>query len=266
MSVRIAFQMIGNTKRIIKKHRSSRNRVIRIGVTLTETLWNASKSAKRICVDREFRSIFLMQLLNAKNVHQTTPLTYMNRYPTIFSACRDYFHGKKDLKILSYGCSTGEEVLTLRQYFPSAYIIGAEINKSSLAKCRKLPVDNKVTFIYSTDNEIQKNGPYDAIFCMAVLQRKPHFIIDKGITSLKKIYPFEKFEEQVVKFDQNVKQNGLLILHYSQYSLIDTSIASKYIALGEYNQNDYLSPVFDKNSNIKINPPVQNSIFIKMVE
>ncbi len=97
-----------------------------------------------MCVDKDFRSILLLQLLNSKNVHQTTSLTYMDRYPTIFSACRYYFDGKQDLKILSYGCSTGEEVLTLRRYFPNAHIIGADINKHSLARCRKLPVDEKL--------------------------------------------------------------------------------------------------------------------------
>ena len=51
---------------------------------------------------------------------------------------------RQDIKILSYGCSTGEEVLTLRNYFPNAHIIGAEINKHSLAKCRQLPVDEKI--------------------------------------------------------------------------------------------------------------------------
>ena len=92
--------------------------------------------------------------------------------PTIFSACRDYFDGKQDLKILSYGCSTGEEVLTLRQYFPNAHIIGADINKHSLAICRKLPVDEKITFIYSTPSEIQKYGPFRCNFLHGCLATK----------------------------------------------------------------------------------------------
>ena len=187
----------------------------------------------------------------------------MNRYPEIFSACRDYFDNKKDIKILSYGCSTGEEVLTLRNYFPNAQIIGAEINKHSLKKCREHPVDEKITFIYSTPHEIQKNGPFDAIFCMAVLQRQPHYVEAKGITSLKKIYPFEKFEQQIVELDKVIKPQGLLVVHFTQYSVGDTTVASKYKPLGHYNQSDYSSPVFDRNSNIVKKRSKQNSIFIK---
>ena len=44
-------------------------------------------------------------------------------------------------------------------------------------------------------NEINKNGKFDLIFCMAVLQRTPDKITRQGVKSLKKIYPFEKFEK-----------------------------------------------------------------------
>lgn len=188
----------------------------------------------------------------------------MNRYPKIFSACQEYFKGKEDLKILSYGCSTGEEVLTLRRYFPTAQIIGADINKRSLETCRKLPVDDKISFIYSTPSEIQKHGKFDAIFCMAVLQRKPHDVAAKGITNLSKIYPFEKFENQISELDSLVKENGLLVVHFTQYSLWDTSVALKYEALGDYVQDDYSTPVFDRNSELRRNTNPQKSIFVKL--
>ena len=118
MITKIGMQIIGTAKQTVKEHRSSKSPIIRFGVSIFYVLWNAATTARRVCVDKDFRSILLLQLLNSKNVHQTTSLTYMDRYPTIFSACRDYFDGKQDLKILSYGCSTGEEVLTLRQIFP----------------------------------------------------------------------------------------------------------------------------------------------------
>ena len=263
MMTRVGMQIIVTAKQKVKRHQSSNNLIIRFIVSIFYVLWNTAQTARRVFVDKEFRSILFLQLLNSKNVHQTTPLTYMDRYPKIFSACRDYFDGKQDIKILSYGCSTGEEVLTLRRYFPNAHIIGAEINKNSLAKCRQLPVDKKINFIYSTPHEIQKHGPFDAIFCMAVLQRKPHDIEAKGITSLKGIYPFEKFEGQIVELDNLVNPQGLLVVHFTQYSVADTAVASKYVPLGDYNQDDYSSPVFDRNSNLIENPASQKSIFVK---
>jgi len=264
MNAKIGMQIIGTAKQTIKEHRFSKSLIIRIGVSLLYVLWNAARTVMRVCVDKNYRSILLLQLLHSKNVHQTTSLTYMDRYPTIFSACRDYFDGKQDLKILSYGCSTGEEVLTLRRYFPTAHIIGADINKRSLAICKRLPVDEKMTFLYSTPSEIQKHGNFDVIFCMAVLQRQPHDIAAKGISSLKKIYPFEKFERQIIELDKLLKPQGLLVVYFTQYSICDTAVASMYEPLGDYNQNDYVSPLFNKNSDLVNNPTPQNTVFIKM--
>ncbi|WP_338449823.1 methyltransferase domain-containing protein [Niallia oryzisoli] len=263
MLTKVGMLIIGTAKQTVKRHQSSKNIIIRSGISGFYQLWNTVQTLRRVCVDKEFRSILLLQLLNSKNVHQTTPLTFMNRYPEIFSACRDYFGDKQDIKILSYGCSTGEEVLTLRQYFPNAQIVGAEINKNSLAICRNLKVDEKIKFIHSTSQEIEKYGPFDAIFCMAVLQRKPHYIKAKGVTSLKKIYPFEKFEQQIVELDHLVNPQGLMVVHFTQYSVVDTKVASKYEPLGDFNQDDYESPVFDRNSNLVINPSSQKSIFVK---
>ncbi len=255
--------MIGAAKQVIKEYKSSKNPIIKFCIVTLTFCWNSTKNIKRFFVDTEFRSILLLQVIDAKNVHQTTPLTYMDRYPKIFSACRDYFSDKKDIKILSFGCSTGEEVLTLRSYFPNAHIVGADINKRSIAICRNLPVDDKITFVHSSYSEIEKHGPFDAVFCMAVLQRKPHYIAAKGISSIKKIYPFEKFEKQVIELDGLIKENGLLTIHFTQYSLGDTSVAYKYESLGEYNQHDYRSPVFDKKSQLATNILPLRSIFIK---
>lgn len=172
------YELTKNTKvrKWFKSNYDSKNLIIRY---IIRSLYFVKKSLyiiRKICTDKEFRAIFYMSIFNAGKVHQTTPLTCMDRYPIIFSACRDYFNDNKDIKILSYGCSTGEEVLTLRKYFNDANIVGAEINKNSFKICRKLKVDDKITFINSNQNEIKKNGKFDLIFCIAVFQRTPDTI------------------------------------------------------------------------------------------
>src|SRR5579872_1723282 len=42
--------------------------------------------------------------------------TTEDRYPQIFRFVRGELAGRRDLRLLSFGCSTGEEVFTLRQY------------------------------------------------------------------------------------------------------------------------------------------------------
>lgn len=260
----LIIRQMKRVKSYIKKQKSSNNIMIRFFILSLIFLWNIIKTILCFCFNAEYRSILFLQLLHAKEVHQTTSLTCMNRYPEIFKACRDYFNNKKELTLLSYGCSTGEEVLTLRQYFPQANIIGADINKHSLARCKKLMVDDKVTFIYSKKSELLKYGKYDAIFCMAVLQIKPHFVRSNGITNLKKIYPFEKFEQTVNELDRLINKDGLLVIHFTQYSVADTNIAFAYETVGDYNQEEYIGPVFDKGSNIIENPIPFKSIYKKL--
>ncbi len=51
--------------------------------------------------------------------HQLSNATEMDRYPEIFQACANHFGGKK-LKILSFGCSTGEECVSILKYMPNS--------------------------------------------------------------------------------------------------------------------------------------------------
>lgn len=97
----------------------------------------------------------------------------MHRFPRIFRICRDYLGGRENLRILSYGCATGEEVFTLRNYFPHAFIAGAEINRRSLSVAKRRSTDDRVVFLEPDARRIRALGPFDAVFCLAVLQRQP---------------------------------------------------------------------------------------------
>lgn len=244
-------------QKVVKSFYPLQHKIFDLCVTFIRTI-------KGIITDKNARAILYMKVFDSGRVHQTTAATCLNRYPDIFSACKEYFRGKDEIRILSFGCSTGEEVITLQRYFPRAEIVGAEINKNSLAVCRKLNLGEKIHFIDSVPREIESCGPFDAIFCMAVFQRTPGLISEKEITDLKKIYPFEKFEQQIIELDQYLNVNGLLVIHMSQYDFPDTVIASKYQAFGDYNQNYYGRFVFDRDSKIKKEIKQRNSIFMKV--
>ena len=251
-----------NLKKRLKAKENSSNPIVRFIIKTLRKISDILRKTKRFLTNKEYRSVVCMQIFHPKDVHQTTQLTCLNRYPEIFAACRQYFQGigKSNIRILSFGCCTGEEVVTLREYFPEAEIVGAEINKYSLDICRKRKLDEKITFIESSHKNITAHGPYDAVFCMAVLQRTPHVIEKKNITDLSKIYPFEKFEKQIDELDSYIKKDGLLIVHITQYDLGDADIASKYEAYGNYG---YSCGLFDKNNKLVAIDEKRNSIFVK---
>jgi hypothetical protein len=188
----------------------------------------------------------------------------MDRYPEIFSACRDYFVGKPNPRILSYGCATGEEVLTLRGYFASSLIVGAEINRHSLSVARRNNVDKCAVFVESDPTTIRDMGPYDAIFCMAVLQKEPLLVIEKEPTNLKDFYPFQKFEAKVVELDSWLNKDGLLVIHNSQYAFTDVPVAWNYFPLPAAKDIFRWGPLFDRNSE-RLDPRSRiEPVFVKM--
>lgn len=243
-----------------KENRETGNPLLRLMIAFLYRAAAAVYQIKRYLSDPAYRSSVHTRLFHASEVQQTTPLTFMDRYPDVFKACRDFFSDKGEIRILSFGCSTGEEVVTLRKYFPDAEIVGAEINRRSLAICRKRRLDPKIRFIRSTHDRLLKEGPFDAVFCMAVLQRTPQLIEDKHIKNLKKIYPFEKFEEKILEMDKYIRDGGLLVLYYTQYSLEDTSVANRYIPYGDIH---YRSLRFNRNSELVETDSLYNSIYLK---
>ncbi len=98
---------------------------------------------------------------------------------------------------------------------------------------------------------------------MAVLQKQPHRIHDQGIRNIKKIYPFDKFDNQLVELDKNLKTGGLIVICFTQYRFTDSSISPRYEAYGEITQNQ-ITPVFDKNGDIIDDSTPQLSIYRKI--
>ena len=105
-----------------------------------------------------------------------------------------------------------------------------------------------------------EHGPYDAVFCMAVLQRLPDQVMEKKTDTLKKMYPFEKFEKQIEELDRYVKEDGLLIIHNTQYELMDTKVSELYETYGECGHN---SALFDRDSNVVSFECFRKSIYRK---
>jgi trans-aconitate methyltransferase len=144
--------------------------------------------------------------------HQLVDWTAPDRYPEIFAAAAAAAPDAR--RILSFGCSTGEECVSLAQYFPKAEIVGAEINVLSLLKAMKKRSD-RIRFVYSSDRILSRLGGLDALFCMAVLRSAGH-------------YPFEIYEEHALFLETLVRPGGLLVIHNSPYRFGDTARRGSY--------------------------------------
>lgn len=178
-------------------------------------------SLRALICNRRTRSELITRWTRKNSVHQYSTVTWLDRYPQLFAEAQAELSDISAPAILSFGCSSGEELVSLRRYFPTARLVGAEINAVQLAACAHLTADPQMTFIRSTREAITELGPYDAIFCMAVLQRLPHEVEQRGIRNISKRYPFEHFSGEVKFLADQLRPAGLFVIDHCQYRVED---------------------------------------------
>ena len=175
----------------------------------------------RLAATRDGRSTLFTLAAHGDEVHQTTSFTLEDRYPGLFDEARKLAPGAG--RILSFGCSTGEELSALRRRFPQAEIIGAEINAHSrrIAR-RRIAADSKAKVIPPREVD----GAFDLVFALAVFQRQPHRADEIGVQDLTYIYPFERFDSTLCSLVDRLRPGGLLFVVNAQYRVEDCSLAS----------------------------------------
>ena len=89
-----------------------------------------------VLLDPELRTVARLKRRQGQGVFQHWPHTEVDRYPQLFDALAERLSGIEAPRILSFGCSTGEEVLTLKAHFPGAEVFGCDIDWFNLRASR----------------------------------------------------------------------------------------------------------------------------------
>jgi SAM-dependent methyltransferase len=189
---------------------------------------------------------------NPKQAFQPYNCTSENRYPRIFSALQTRLGSPFDGRILSFGCSTGEEVFTLRRYFPHAFIKGIDINSGNIAVCArrlKLMNDDRIAFEVSDVPAREPTASYDAILCMAVLRHGA--LGAPGVTSCERFIRFEDFARTVEDFARCLRPGGLLVIRHSNFRFCDAPAYSKFeTILALPHSNEAATPIFGPDNRL----------------
>lgn len=189
------------------------------------------------------------------NSHQDRSNTGLNRYPEIFKYCYEY--NPKPKNVLSFGCSTGEEVETLSMFFGESNIYGVDINHSSLESCRlKFKYIDRI----KTGSVIQ-DMKYDLIFCMSVFCKWPD---TKDLEDCSGLYKFTKFEQEINKIDKYIDLGGVLIIYNSNFLFSQTDLYYKYKSIGNFRESGFVQK-FDRE-NKKTTNDYTECIFVKQIE
>jgi hypothetical protein len=163
-------------------------------------VWKLAKAAARKGRDTLRSGYYVMYRRLRRPLpgeYQTYSFTRPDRYPWLFEFASARLGSREKLQILSFGCSRGDEVFSLRRYFPTAA---------------------------STEGE--PTSSYDAIFCLAVLVNGD--LTTAGAERSDPVFLFERFDRQVADFARCLKPGGLLILHTTNFRFCDTAVAKNF--------------------------------------
>jgi 2-polyprenyl-3-methyl-5-hydroxy-6-metoxy-1,4-benzoquinol methylase len=155
--------------------------------------------------------------------------TLPDRYPWLFCFTREMLGDGPERHILSFGCSTGAEVFSLRRYFPAAQLMGMDVDPLNIARCRaraRRQDASGINFATASTTETERTGTYDAIFCLSVLCHGD--LTTSGVEHCDGFLRFEMFERMVTDFARCLKPRGLLLLLNTNFRFGDTAIAKDF--------------------------------------
>jgi SAM-dependent methyltransferase len=160
---------------------------------------------------------------------QPYPHTLPDRYPWLFDFAAAALNGVACPRLLSFGCSKGDEVFSLRRRLPEAVIRGVDIDAANIAACNaraRLLGDDRLSFAVASNTRAEPSDHYDAIFCLAVLCHG-----DLTVTGAQRSEPllrFRDFERAVVDLARCLKPGGLLFLHTTSFRFCDTVLGDGF--------------------------------------
>lgn len=159
---------------------------------------------------------------------QVSTHTLPDRYPWLFGYAAQTIADGRGVRLLSFGCSRGEELLALRRRFPRAQLRGLDIDPVSIAaaRLRGALAGADLSCAVAADTRAEPAAAYDAIFCLAVLVHGT-LTARQALCSEPLLY-FADFERQVGDFHRCLKDGGYLFLHTTNFRLCDTALAERF--------------------------------------
>lgn len=174
------------------------------------------------------RTLHRLRTERADELLQPWPVTAPDRHPALFAFASTQLSGLPEPRVLSYGCSTGEEPLTLARYIPGARIDGLDINPRAVAEARiKVAAsgEGRIT-IRESGSPPSEVEAYHAVFCLSVLRHGELDACEPDYCT--EILPFQRFAQTISALDRVLRPGGYLFLWGSNFRFADTPEAANY--------------------------------------
>jgi SAM-dependent methyltransferase len=214
------------------------------------------------------RNRALLAFERPRDLFQPESTTAENRYPALFQFVRDHLADGADRRILSFGCSTGEEVFSLRRYFPIARIKGVDINRRNIRECRerlaRISGDPGLSFEIAGSAVVEPTACYDAVFAMAVFR---HGGLGEAPPRCDHLIKFGDFERSVGELARSLKPRGFLVLRHANFRFGDTATASAFrrIFVPPYHPQGAQTPLYGPDDRLLSDGQTDDGVFEKRI-
>jgi 2-polyprenyl-3-methyl-5-hydroxy-6-metoxy-1,4-benzoquinol methylase len=166
---------------------------------------------------------------------QLSHMTKPERFPLIFDSAKEIHPNAK--RILSFGCSTGEECLAMATRFPNAEVVGIDIDHQTILAARRKNKHPDRVFFHDL---IGATGKYDVALALMVF-----FQMDAPI----KYLPWHRC---LCDIDAHLNVGGLLMLYTSEFNFMQAAPAENYEIVREWtrkhnrNEKEYFCGYYRK--------------------
>ncbi|MBO9524073.1 MAG: class I SAM-dependent methyltransferase [Nocardioidaceae bacterium] len=189
--------------------------------------WQLLVLLKALVVGGERREAAVAMLLKPANLFQPYTTTSADRYPGELAAVRETVG--EPARILSFGCASGEELLTLRRAFPAAAIHGIDINPLAVRTARKrVRGDRAITVTRAADAAAEPPSSYDVVLALAVFR---HGALKHAPARCDELIRFADFERTVTGLAAAVRPGGVLVIRHANFRFTDTAAAAGFEAV-----------------------------------
>ncbi|WP_209720571.1 methyltransferase [Marmoricola sp. OAE513] len=184
--------------------------------------------AKALVVGGERREAAIARIVRPTNLFQPYTTTSPDRYPDEFEQVRTTLVVAEP-RILSFGCSSGDELLTLRLYFPTSRIDGIDANPLAIRTARKriaaAGLTDRITATKGTDASAVPPASYDAVLALAVFR---HGGLSDSPPRCDHLIRFADFERTVSDLGAAVKPGGVFVIRHANFRFTDCAVAAGF--------------------------------------
>lgn len=182
-------------------------------------------------LDPELRAIERLRRQPPAGLLQPFPDTFDNRYPELFAALADRLRGIERPRVLSFGCSDGAELRSLRWYLPDADMIGIDLNPRALGRAQAhlaAHPDALMRYHLAGDTRDEPRESFDAILALAVLR---HGKLEAARPAdCADTLPFAQAACALADLDTRLKPGGWLAVWHAHYRVRDAAATASYTA------------------------------------